>query len=99
MTLTVKKALTTAIVKYLVVRDYTNLLADILDLWASEGPMPIQGLLIIYFASDPVLYGPSHGYLLYILHSYNQVEGLRGSYHLKIIVLAAWSDHLKSLRN
>jgi len=32
MTITVKKALTTAIVKYLVVRNYTNLLADILDI-------------------------------------------------------------------
>jgi len=40
MTLIVKKALTTAIVKYLVVGNYTNLFADILDTWANSLWMP-----------------------------------------------------------
>ena len=38
--LLLKKDLTTAIVKHLVVRNNTNLLADILDIWANGQWMP-----------------------------------------------------------
>jgi len=64
MTLTFKKALNTAIVKYLVMKNYRNLLGDnfthiVKEPIVREGPMPIPGLLITYLASNPVLYYPS----------------------------------------
>jgi len=55
MIITFKKALNTAIVKYLVMNNYRNLLGDTYEPIVTEGPMPIPCLLIFYLAPNPVL--------------------------------------------
>lgn len=44
--------------------------------------MPMQGVLITYLASNPTIYGPLHWTA--IVHRYNNVKVLSGSYHLNV---------------